>query len=305
MAYISLGYRCNHECIICPNKKTDIHGETPKEQIFKMLDNLKSGGGRSVTISGGEPTLHEAFLDTVRYAAKLGINTNVLSNGDALSDMNLVCEIEKSVDKNMFSITTAFHSHNPQIHNSVCGRDGAFDRSMQGIQNAISRGLNVQIKHCIHKKNYLQTKEFAEFVYANFPDRLPVILCGIDFAGLDDGDISEVAIPFVELGRALENALDKVIEYHMQNRHRDVFVTETPLCIADPYYWSFFEPKPDLQIKYLAPEKQETYIQSDCGTYYKACEKCGMKDICQGAWRSTVDYLTEYDLAPIKVSERS
>lgn len=305
MAYISLGYRCNHKCIICPNKKADVSIATPKEEIFKMLDNLKSSGEHSVTISGGEPTLHETFLDAINYAAKLGIKTNVLSNGDALNDMSLVCEIEKAVDKNLFSITTAFHSHIPQTHNCICGKDGAFERSMQGIHNALSRGLNIQIKHCIHKKNYEQTKEFIEFVYANFPDYSPLVLCGIDFVGLGDNDITDVAIPLKELGKALENALDKVIEYHRLERHRNVFVTETPLCIVDPYYWSFFEPKLDLSIKYLAPEKQETCIESDCGTYYAPCENCGVNYVCQGAWKSTIDYLTDFDLATIKVSERS
>ena len=305
MAYISLGYKCNHKCIICPNKKADASVVTPKEQIFAMLDNLKNSGDYSVTISGGEPTLHESFLDVIHYATKIGIKTNVLSNGDALNDMNLVCEIEKAVDKSLFSITTAFHSCNPQTHDSVCGKAGAFERSMHGIQNALSKGLNIQIKHCIHKKNYEQTKEFIEFVYANFPDYSPLVLCGIDFVGLGDNDITDVAIPLKELGKALENALDKVIEYHRLERHRNVFVTETPLCIVDPYYWSFFEPKLDLSIKYLAPEKQETDIESDCGTYYRACEDCGVKDVCQGAWKSTIDYLTDVDLATIKVSERS
>ncbi len=305
MAYISLGYRCNHKCIICPNKKSDISIVTPKEQIFKMLDNLKNSGTYNVTISGGEPTLHETFLDAIHYATKLGIKTNVLSNGDALNDMGLVCEIEKAVDKSLFSITTAFHSHIPQTHNSICGKDGAFERSMQGIYNALNKKLNIQIKHCIHKRNYLQTKEFIEFVYANFPDFSPLILCGIDFVGLNDNEIFDVAISFKELGQALENALDKVIEYHKIKRNKNVFVTETPLCIADPYYWNFFEPKSNSAIKYLAPEKQETDIESDCGTYYRACENCGVEAVCQGAWKSTIDNLTDTDLTTIMVSERS
>lgn len=110
MAYISLGYKCNHKCIICPNKNADATIETPQEQIFKMLDNLKNSGTDVVTISGGEPSLHKSFLETIHYATKLGIKTNVLSNGDSLNDMNFVSEIEKAVDKNLFSITTAFHS---------------------------------------------------------------------------------------------------------------------------------------------------------------------------------------------------
>ena len=305
MAYISLGYKCNHKCIICPNKKAGSSVVTSKEQIFKMLDNLKKSEESSVTISGGEPTLHDNFLDAIHYATTLGIKTNVLSNGDALNDLSLVHEIEKAVDKSLFSITTAFHSHNPQVHNSICGMDGAFERSMQGIQNALNAGLSVQIKHCIHKKNYAQIKKFIEFVYANFPDYSPLILCGIDFVGLNDNETDGVAISFKELGQALENAFDKVIEFHGLQRHRSVIVTETPLCIVDPYYWSFFEPKSELPIKYLAPEKKETNIESSCGTYYRPCESCGVKDVCQGAWRSTIDYLTDIDLTPIKVSERS
>lgn len=305
MAYISLGYRCNHKCIICPNKKADISITTPKEQIFKMLDNLKNKETSVVTISGGEPTLHETFLETISYATKLGIKTNVLSNGDALNDMNLVSEIEKAVDKSLFSITTAFHSHIPQIHNHICGIEGAFERSMQGLYNALHKEINIQIKHCIHKKNYMQTNEFIEFVYTNFPDYSPLILCGIDHVGLDDSEIAEVSISLKELGESLEIALDKVIEYHGLERHRNVFVTETPLCIVDPYYWNFFEPKLNSSIKYLAPEELETDIESDCGTYYRACEKCDIKNMCQGAWKRTIDNLSDADLTPIKVNERS
>ena len=303
MAYISLGYKCNHKCIICPNKKANISVVTPKDQIFKMLDNLKKQNEVSVTISGGEPTIHDTFIDTIQYATRLGIRTNVLSNGDTLSDMAFVEKIEKSVNKELFSITTAFHSHDFKKHDMICKKEKAFERTLKGLHNAINKGLNIQIKHCIHKLNFKQTKEFIDFVYDNFPDFSPLILCGIDFVGLDNTKIDELAISFKELGISLENALDKVIDYHKMGRHKNVFVTETPLCITDPYYWSFFEAKPNTTITYLAPEDNEKEIESDCGTFYKPCVKCGVKDVCQGAWRSTVNILKENNLIPIKISE--
>lgn len=79
----ALTHRCNMSCIYCINE--DHHKEMSSDLCDELVECIISMGVCSVSISGGEPTLHPRFWDIVRELGKKAVNVTVETNGSTLS----------------------------------------------------------------------------------------------------------------------------------------------------------------------------------------------------------------------------
>jgi len=81
---LSLTNQCNHRCLWCSDAdmRRRLGGELTEEELFPVLEELKTGGTRGVVIEGGgEPTLHSGFLAVLRRIKELGLAAGLISNG--------------------------------------------------------------------------------------------------------------------------------------------------------------------------------------------------------------------------------
>jgi len=80
---LKIGFRCNNMCAFCvQGDKRDRFGPKGIEEIETALKEGRSRGAKGVVLTGGEPTIHETFLDTLRIAKRLGYATvQVQTNG--------------------------------------------------------------------------------------------------------------------------------------------------------------------------------------------------------------------------------
>jgi len=65
---LSLTNECNQKCIWCSDYelRNRLPGTLKKEVIFNLVDDLKIGGTKGITIEGGgEPTLHPDFIEII------------------------------------------------------------------------------------------------------------------------------------------------------------------------------------------------------------------------------------------------
>lgn len=180
--------RCQSRCITCSGWKTPAEvkdKELSLEEWKKILYNMHNWmGNYEFIISGGEPFLREDIFEMAEYASKLGDTVNVITNGLILSD-----KTEKLLNSEFKNITFSLNAvKNPEIHNKSRGRDDAFQKTINSIQN-----LNYMNKHTVgHKwKNiYISTvvmpfnleelKPLAEFC------KLEGI--GVSYQLMDNGD---------------------------------------------------------------------------------------------------------------------
>ena len=73
-AYLALGYRCNHKCIICPLSADE--RELSAVSFDTVISYIKKEGlsfGDHITLSGGEPTLCDYLYDLVEFLSERGI----------------------------------------------------------------------------------------------------------------------------------------------------------------------------------------------------------------------------------------
>jgi hypothetical protein len=82
-AVIESNYTCNRRCVLCYNQSRDI--VKPLEQIRSEVDlALKKRNLETISILGGEPTLHPDLPAIVRYVKTRGVYCQVLTNGIVL-----------------------------------------------------------------------------------------------------------------------------------------------------------------------------------------------------------------------------
>ena len=81
--------RCNSKCTFCPigNEKPEFKkGEMNTEDFCKILDQMAEFDIMAVSFLGGEPTLRKDLVELGEYCTKVGLLSQVSTNGITLAD---------------------------------------------------------------------------------------------------------------------------------------------------------------------------------------------------------------------------
>ena len=148
MAYLELTYRCNLQCMHCYNAAGDAK-ELDTQEWKNVIDVLFDCGCLRVFLTGGEPLLHEGFIDILEHARSKYMAVGVLTNGVLLDDETAERMKRRGVTSLHFSVDgpAAF------IHDEFRGVKGSFEKTRAAVQLALSKGLRVKVTTCIHRKN--------------------------------------------------------------------------------------------------------------------------------------------------------
>jgi radical SAM protein with 4Fe4S-binding SPASM domain len=109
---------CNNNCPYCFGyfKREDNKMHMPKEDAFRILDQLKEAGILAVTFTGGgEPLMNRSTIEVMEYSKKKGFDVALITNGLALNEeiaeraLKICTWIRMSVDAD--SPETYYHTH--------------------------------------------------------------------------------------------------------------------------------------------------------------------------------------------------
>lgn len=288
--YIAVGYACNQFCKGCPCKRKE-NINFSMEDLKERVDIIADRDDHEVTLSGGEPTVHTDFLELVQYLMKKGIYTTILTNAEKFAEPRFLEAFWGVVELDKIRIITTIHSSEASIHEEQNGKKGSFQESLDGLQRLFLKGIPITIKHCISKANYLDTKNFIEYMDDFFHPSVSIQLWGLDYSGLSKEDASELFIKFEDMQGAFEEALDCYLE-RAQKNGRELHIFNIPLCAADPYYWDLFVKPSDREPygKYFDPRNTVESLEDDAGKESIHCNECYVKDICIGTYKSAFEY---------------
>jgi len=130
-------YRCVNRCAFCSNTaQMGAFGEHPLtlEEIRGILRAKRAAGFGHVTFTGGEPTLHPAFLEALAEAKSLGLRTQAVSNGCALAIKPFADAALPRLDELCLSI----HGSRAAVHDKVTGNPRSF-RRLKAALAAVAR----------------------------------------------------------------------------------------------------------------------------------------------------------------------
>lgn len=139
---------CTERCIHCyiPEYNPVF---LPFEKIKCVIDEFRSQGGISLSLSGGECMLHPDFDRIVRYARERDLIVGVLSNLTLCDDAKiaLLAETESTVQVSLYSM-------NAETHDAITKRPGSFLATKRAIEKIRSAHVPCRISCPTMKPNY-------------------------------------------------------------------------------------------------------------------------------------------------------
>ena len=151
---------CNLRCSFCylaagPDKRDRLEFH----EVLRLLDDMKSHGLTSVSLTGGEFFLHPQAIQILRYACEEFPSVGLLTNGTAFS--------EKAFDvlehyKDRVTVSISIDSAKANFHNSVRQGKRAFEKSTEAIRELAQRGILVRMSSVIVEETMWEIHELAD-----------------------------------------------------------------------------------------------------------------------------------------------
>ena len=189
--------------------------ELTLDEWKKILFNMHNWmGNYQFIISGGEPFIRDDVFDMAKYASDLGDTVNIVTNALALPD-----KLDKVLESAFSNITFSLNAvENPAIHNTSRGRQDAFERTMNALQNLIymnkhygnHKWKNIFLSTVVMPSNLSEIKPIAEFCKTEG--------IGVSFQLMDNGDAFSTAVNKdsqiygTDIKTAALKAIDEMIE---------------------------------------------------------------------------------------------
>ena len=156
-------WNCNLKCVHCyaAGQTLAKTRELSTDEWKKVIDTCREAGIPQLTFTGGEPTLRRDLVELVTYAQWFVTRLN--TNGVLLSPD--LCEKLKHASLDSCQIT--LYSHNGAVHDKLVGADlpgsrGPFEKTLEGLRNALNAGLNISVNTplCAENADYETTLQF-------------------------------------------------------------------------------------------------------------------------------------------------
>ncbi len=280
--------KCNNRCIMCTNsesfQKDDNSGDYTFERVIERVGRDRDyyeRSGDSVTLTGGEPTIHPRFIDIIsQIRSNLPINRMMIaSNGRRFCYPSFVDEVSR-VDHITWEI--AVHGWNAGLHDAVTRVPGSFDQTMAGIGNLIRRKNpthEVEIRIIVLKQNYEHLSKICELINDRFPSINRLVIIYQEIEGVCEDNLKLVNVRHDEVREAVERTADK-----WGSVFGDFRLYHFPLCTISPRYWKYV---------WRTLRSEEVFHPS-------VCEECLYKKYCLGVHHGYHEFIGEDDFRPIK-----
>ncbi len=137
--------RCNANCKYCYLEYYKRRsGEPSKEQIFVVINEMKSMGTKRISLGGGEPLIREDIGEIIDYIKQKRIECVINSNGILVPQK---IKLLKNIDAICISL-----DGEENIHDLYRGK-GSFKKTLAAIKCAKKSGLVVHTNTVLNKSN--------------------------------------------------------------------------------------------------------------------------------------------------------
>lgn len=175
------------------------------------------------SFTGGEPLLRPDLEELAAYARSLGLRVNLITNGSLASAARASTLKASGIDTAQVSL----ESPDREIHDALCGVDGAWDRTTEGIRHLREAGISVQTNTTLTALNRESLLELPTFLASIGVERFSMNLFIPAGRGLD-GD--ELFVPYSEVGATV----DAVRRAAHLARRSFFWYSPTPYCLYNP-----------------------------------------------------------------------
>lgn len=165
--------RCNLTCKHCYSISADkdFDGELAQDEIFAVMDDLKSFRVPVLILSGGEPLLRNDIFEIAAHAKAMGFYVGLSTNGTLIDASNIGRITAAEFDYVGISLDGM-----AETHDKFRRLPGAFDRSLAGIRLCRDRQLKVGVRFTLTQDNahdlpallkLIENEDIARFYFSH------------------------------------------------------------------------------------------------------------------------------------------
>jgi len=143
-------YACNLRCKHCyANAGKPLTDELTTEEALKVVDTLGEAGVAALAFSGGEPLVRKDILKLIDRGKDYEMHVSIATNGTLLTKENVKKLEEHGLDFIQISLDGT-----KDAHEAFRGIPGIYERTVEGIKNAVESGVTTCISMTATKLNY-------------------------------------------------------------------------------------------------------------------------------------------------------
>jgi MoaA/NifB/PqqE/SkfB family radical SAM enzyme len=173
--------RCNMACPICfINEDINPAQELSVSRIRGLLRSVK---GRSIRISGGEPTMREDLPEIIRTIRDTGNRAVLSTNGIKLADPEYLGELRRS---GLSLVLLSFDGFDTELHHEIRGGDSLCDKT-RALENLRRAGMPTTLFFTVLKNhNEREMDKTLDYAHKNL---FVASVCFIGFRQLGKKDV--------------------------------------------------------------------------------------------------------------------
>ena len=229
LSEIAVTYRCNLACQFCYagcncHKKDNHSGEMSTAQVKKVLKIIKTRADvPSVSFTGGEPTLRPDLPRLIKYARKIGMKVNLITNG-TLVDQSLA---RKLAEAGLNSAQVSFEGATAASHDALTQVQGSFEKTWRGIHLLAEAGINTQTNTTLNMANYQEAEEMVELIHNNGLKRFAMNMLTPSGSATDNAHLQ---ITYSQIGEVVKKVKLRADALGI----RFLWYSPTPYCLFNP-----------------------------------------------------------------------
>ncbi len=210
--------RCNLNCKHCYSLSadTDFPGELSTDQVFTVMDDLKTFKVPVLILSGGEPLLRPDISEISERAKTKGFYVALSTNGTLIDEPTADRIAEIGYDYLGISLDGI-----GAVHDRFRRQEGAFDASMRGIHLCRERGIKVGVRYTMTEGNIESLNGILDLVHSEKIDKF--YLSHLVYAGRGNRFRGDDAA-HQTTRRAMDLMFERCWDYVERGEHKE-FVT--------------------------------------------------------------------------------
>jgi len=296
---LKIGFYCNNRCAFCvQGDKRSRFAPKSLREIETLLREGRDKGADSLVFTGGEPTIHETFLDAVRLGRELGYEViQIQTNGRKFVYPDFC---RKLADAGANEFGPSLHGSRPEIHDFLTGAPGAFLQTVAGIRNLKRMGLRVLTNTVITRANYRDLPDLARLFVKLGVDQFQFAF--VHILGTAAKNRSWLVPRKVLIEPWVKGALDVGVA-----AGRVVMTEAIPYCRMSGYERYVAERIIPETVVYDAEATIESYTRvrrEEGKTKGSECRKCAYFAECEGPWKEYPELFGWDEFPPIPPGKR-
>ncbi|MRR54386.1 MAG: radical SAM protein [Deltaproteobacteria bacterium] len=152
---------CNLNCLHCGSSAGSSRAdELTTAEAEQLCRDLQKTGCLGITLMGGEPLLRQDFWRIAALIRDLGMELTVITNGTVF-DRETFPRLRSLTPR---AVAVSIDAAQPELHDRIRNRSGAFEKSLAFINRALGEGLPVTVITTVHKLNIKELPAIRELL---------------------------------------------------------------------------------------------------------------------------------------------